>query len=204
MMGSFREDDRRTVEYFSERAARFGTDVRAVDWGSRASQGRRFEILADVGLEDGASVLDFGCGQGEFYAWLAASGRKVRYAGIDITPSMVRAAQERFPGISFEVGSVPEVTSDWDYVVASGIFYLRRHQPYEYLCATVSQLFQRCRRALAFNCLSALSGVDEDREYRESPLRVFEFCRGLTPLVGLRHDYHPGDFTMYLRRSGTA
>jgi hypothetical protein len=62
-------------------------------------------------------------------------------------------------------------------------------------------MFALCRKGIAFNCLSTWGAADDGgSEYREDPLRCLAFCRTLSPYVVLRHDYHPGDFTLYLRR----
>jgi SAM-dependent methyltransferase len=201
-MVSFIDDDQRTVDYFTARVERYGDSVEALDWSSRATQAKRFEVLSDIVLSSGNSVLDVGCGQGDFYAWLKASGIEPNYAGIDLTPAMIEMARQRFPAARFEIRTAADILDlgTWDYIIASGLFYLRKHQPFAYLCATVTGLFAQCRNGLAFNCLSSSLKTVEDGEYRESPARVFEFCRTLTPLVSLHHDYHPGDFTMHLRR----
>ena len=92
------EDDRSTVDYYRRLIGRYGTDPRALDWGGAQSQRLRFTVLAGVGPLRGASVLDVGCGQGDFYAWLTEAGHGVDYHGIDITPGMVEIARGRFPG----------------------------------------------------------------------------------------------------------
>ena len=195
------EDDRRNVEFFTELLARHKISPLSLNWGSRESQELRFAVLAAIGLKAGSSVLDVGCGVGDFYAWQLARGLKLAYGGIDIAPAMVHQAAERFPGVPFRALDVSEENpGDYDFVVASGIFYLRRHQPFEFMKATVSNLFSRCRQGLAFNSLSAWASPSDKEEFRADPLETLKFCQTLTPWVQLRHDYHPGDFTIYLRR----
>lgn len=202
MMRSFVDDDRRTVDYFTTRVELFGESVEATDWGSRASQITRFEVLAGLGFQNDHSLLDVGCGQGELFGWLAARGLEPNYIGIDITPAMIGIARSRFPSARFEVMSASDAIKmgEMDFVVVSGIFYLRQHRPFDYLCETISGLYSLCQQGLAFNCLSSAFSVADGSEYRESPVKVFQFCRTLTPLVALRHDYHPGDFTIYMRK----
>lgn len=204
-MASFVDDDRRTVDYFTARIGRFGEAVEAMDWGSRASQATRFEVLAGLGFRSGDSLLDVGCGQGDLLDWLTTRGLEPSYIGIDITPAMIAMARSRFPDARFELMNAADANNlgVLDFAVASGIFYRRQHQPFDYLCETVIRLYSLCRKGLAFNCLSRALSMAEEREYRESPAKVFEFCRTLTPLVAVRHDYHPGDFTIYMRKGQT-
>jgi SAM-dependent methyltransferase len=199
------DDDRKTIDAFSDSLRRHGQGYRALNWGSREGQENRFRVLCESGLSEGDSVLDVGCGLGDLRAYLDRQGIAADYTGLDITPDMVAAAASRFPGVPFHCGSLlggfATPSGHFDFVFASGIFYLREESPFDHLKATVEQMFALCRKGVAFNCLSAW-GVPADggREYREDPLRCLALCRTLTPWVVLRHDYHPGDFTIYLRR----
>ncbi|MEO6708097.1 MAG: methyltransferase domain-containing protein, partial [Planctomycetota bacterium] len=199
-----REDDARTRARFDALAIAHAGDVRAVDWGSRASQELRFSVLASIADLNGARVLDVGCGQGDLYAWLCARGIRCDYSGIDLSPEMVALARKRFPERSFEVGNLLDtsaVSAMHDYVLASGIFYLRAHQPEQYMQTMVERMFARCTRGLAFNSLSSWGeGAPDPAEYRADPLRALAMARDLTRRVSLRHDYHPRDFTLLLHK----
>jgi SAM-dependent methyltransferase len=198
-------DDVKTVEVFSDSLRRHGQDYRALNWGSREGQENRFRILCEIGLANGDSLLDVGCGLGDLYAYLRLQGVAAEYSGLDITPDMIASASRRFREVPFRCGSLLDgfeaPSGGFDYVFASGIFYLREERPFEHLQASVARMFALARKGVAFNCLSAWSEA-EGGEYREDPLRCLAFCRSLTPWVVLRHDYHPGDFTVYLRKQG--
>lgn len=194
-------DNRHNVDFFTGLLARHKLSPLSLNWGSRESQELRFAVLAAVGLFEGSSVLDVGCGLGDFYAWQKAQGLGLNYEGIDLTPGMVETAKQRFPEVTFRVSDVlHEPAGEHDFIIASGIFYLRRHDPVGFLERMISTLFSSCRLGLAFNSLSAWSPAQNNDEFYADPLRTLEFCRTLTPWVVLRHDYHPGDFTIYLRR----
>ncbi len=195
-------DNRRTRDYFSANLARFGPDVRAVDWGSRESQRTRFRILTQVGKLNGSSLLDIGCGMGDLYGWLKEENIQTNYRGIDITPEMVTMAKKRFPGVDFSVGDMLEDALSGqqpDFAVASGIFYLRQNAPEEYLQTVVATMFKAARVGVAFNSLSNWF-AEEPGEFHADPLQTVRFCRSLTPWVCLRHDYHLRDFTIFLYR----
>lgn len=200
--GSWRKDNERNVRYYRELVRKHGVSFRAVDWGSRRSQQRRFEVLCAVGDLDGKSVLDVGCGQGDLYEWLSSRGVRVRYTGIDITREMVEVARKRFPNGRFRVADVLEESSRrYDYVLSSGIFGQRSDAPFEFLKAAVQRMFALAKRAVAFNSLSGWAAEQEEGEFHADPLKVARFCHAITPVLTLRHDYHPRDFTMYLYRS---
>jgi SAM-dependent methyltransferase len=193
-------DEAKTVEFFTQLLASHPTGPEALNWGSKSSQELRFKILSEIGIPLGASVLDVGCGLGDFFNWQRQIGLNLRYHGIDITPSMVEKAGIRFPEASFAVGNLINEDSDqYDYVIASGIFYLQQTEPQKYLEQTVEKLFTKARIGLAFNSLSRWSNQREEGEFYADPLETLNFCRRLTPYVSLRHDYHPGDFTIHMR-----
>jgi pseudaminic acid cytidylyltransferase len=205
------DDDARTAAFFDDLVARHGVDHRAVNWGSRASQAARFEVLTAVAGPDGlagASVLDVGCGVGDLRQWLNDRRLDVAYTGVDLAPGMVEVARARFPGDRFLCASVLDLPSSlaaqYDYVLASGIFFLRQTEPEAFVREATGQMFARARRALAFNSLSAWGTTRDLGEYYADPAATLEGCRALTPWATLRHDYHPADFTVYLYRERPA
>jgi SAM-dependent methyltransferase len=201
-------DNSRIASHFSSLLAEHGMSARALDWGNRQSQEARFAVLADMADLSGASILDVGCGLADFHAWLLERGVPHAYTGIDITPEMVTAASARFPEITMHHGEIlnsslfPE--RSFDYVFASGVFYLRQEAPEAYMQATVTRLFSLCRKAAAFNSLSVWSPVRDPGEFYANPLATAAWCAELTPRLVLRHDYHTGDFTIYLYRRDAA
>jgi SAM-dependent methyltransferase len=200
----WRSDDEKTARYFDALVREHGADPRSVDWGSAASQGRRFEVLAAIGALDGTRILDVGCGTGDLLQWLLSRNLSVTYTGVDITPGMIDVAATRFPDASFHVGSVlewsPPAEQRFDWVFASGIFYLRQERPTEYLNAAVARMYALAERGIAFNSLSAWADVVDDGEFHADPLATLAMCRALSPRLALRHDYHPRDFAIYVYR----
>lgn len=66
-------------------------------------------------------VVEVGCGPGHVTAYLAAAGAEA--TGVDLTPEMVAAARERFPGGHYEVGDLrrlmrPTTAEGWGAVLA--------------------------------------------------------------------------------------
>jgi len=202
--GSFEQDDAFNVAYYSRLLEEYGSDVRTVDWSSRQSQHLRFAVLSGVGFEDGCSILDVGCGLGDLLEWIEARSIAVQYTGIDITPAMIELCKARFPNHRFISGNLSSSADDlgdrFDWVVASGLFSFRQHQPFAYLQQVVSSMFALASRGVAFNALSSWASRRSAGEFHADPVETAAWCRTQTPWVTLRHDYHPGDFTIYMQR----
>jgi SAM-dependent methyltransferase len=196
-------DDSKNIRLYESLLSQHGDSFKSLNWGSRESQIRRFEVLAEVGIKSGDSVLDVGCGLGDFYAWIQQNTPGVQYFGIDITPGMIARARQRHLNTQFEIGAVFDKLSQgvrYDYVIASGIFYYRQREPEEYMYRVIDAMFSLARKGVAFNCLSSWTDYKEPLEFYADPIKTFSFCRNVTSFLGLRHDYHGADFTIYLRR----
>ncbi len=203
-MNSQYDDDKRNISHFTHLAERHGVSFRSVDWGSKESQELRFSIFAQAGNLNGRTILDVGCGMGDFYNWLNQTGIKADYTGVDITPKMIEIAKQRFPGVCFEINNLLDLTSNkiepgqYDYVFASGIFCYREHEPFEFMKNMVENMFKISKKTLTFNSLSLMAPDKERKEFYADPVKIVSFCQTLTPWIIFRHDYHPRDFTVYM------
>jgi SAM-dependent methyltransferase len=184
---------------------------RQVGWTDRLQQLLWFEMLAAVGnlcAPEGPSVLDVGCGLGDFLDYLRRLGFVGLYTGVDLVPEFVETARTRYvksqhefgPDVSFVVGDIldPElVLEPHDYVLASGLFDYRTPDIAERLPRTVRRLFDLCRRGVAWNMLNVAPDGRRDL-YRAPPSELLALCDELTPWFIIRGDYDPHAFTFYL------
>jgi SAM-dependent methyltransferase len=176
---------------------------RQVGWTDRLQQLVAFEMLAGVGELCGSkslSVLDVGCGQGDFYGYLNGRGFAGHYTGMDLLPEFVQVAHARYPRIVFVVGDILDPTLELkahDYVVASGLFDYRTPDSAERLPRTVRRLFALCRKGLAWNVLN-VSPLDRPDLFRAPPGDLLDLCEELSPWFVLRGDYDAHALTFYL------
>ena len=197
-------DDQKNIKVYESLLAEHGETYRALDWGSRESQQKRFEVLAGIGISAGDRILDVGCGLADLNAWLIEHRPGVKYSGIDLTPGMAERAQSRFPTVQILNKTIFDLDlsiGSFDYLFASGIFFLRKENPRQYIESTIVRMFNSATRGIAFNSLSAWARAKVDGEFYAEPVDVVNFCKTLSPYVVLRHDYHPADFTVYVYRS---
>lgn len=176
---------------------------RQVGWEDRLQQFVAFEVLAGVGnLCDSQrlSVLDVGCGLGEFYGYLRGLGFAGDYTGIDLVPELVQTARSRYPGVTFVTADILDpglALEPHDYVVASGLFDYRTPDSPERLPRMVRRLFDLCRRGLAWTMLN-VALPDRDDLYCAPPGELLALCETLTPWFVVRGDYDPHALTYYV------
>jgi SAM-dependent methyltransferase len=200
------EEQRRLIGLYEKKFRTYGVDPRSlfVPGGKRDV---RFSVLRECGIGARDSVLDVGCGFGDFLTYLQrACAYRGHYTGVDLVPEFIDAAKRLHPEGNFRVA---DLLADggrgrWDYVVLSGSLNLsigRRHQ--EYVEAMLGRMFGLCRMAVAVDMISSYGDARDPTLFRADPGAMFTFAKTLTGRVCLRHDYMPYEFCMYLFRGNT-
>lgn len=186
------------------------SDPESLFWDSTESMERRFEVALEMYDFADASVLDVGCGFGDFYTFLDERNSKPReYHGIDIT-NAVDIARERYtdaPDCSFDRRNVMRDPYDGAFDVAVGfgtVFNTLTGVSNErYLRAFMRACFESAD-AVLLNALSSHRQGDwpyEEGVYYYSPEKAFGYAQELTRNVRLRHDFEPipqKEFTLLL------
>lgn len=130
------EREAREREFFDELVAKGSATRSALDRFSEAfyekgSQGRLWRDFWETARLEGAVVLDYGCGDGDFSRMLASRGARVY--GIDISPNLVERARIAAAGMGLD-GRTPEFfvgdahhtpfeDAMFDYVLGNGALH---------------------------------------------------------------------------------
>lgn len=188
------------ISFFDKNLRLHGDRPEAVRW---SPQGQRlhYQSLLDIGRLENMKILDFGCGKGDLYQFLADRGIPVDYTGYDINEKLISLAETKHPSARFKVFDITTdtISGDFDYIFLCGVFNLRVAGLDEYIRSTLTRLFQHCRRGLAFNALSDLNPKKDFELYYTSPQEIFGFAvKNLSPFVALRHDRILYDFTLFI------
>ena len=197
--------DSETTRFYEEHIRLHGYSFRALGFGRRASQEKRFSAALGLGNFHGKRLLDVGCGFGDLLAWLNARGIEPHYTGVDIMRPMIERCRTRFKGTDarFLIGDALNLTADepYDYVVASGIFGYKAKDTRARVRPTLERLFKLARTGLAVNFLSGRAPARSPGRLYLHPSDVLQFALKLTPAVRLDHTYLPNDFTLCLYRT---
>jgi len=184
----------------------FGYKPDTLFWRSRGIQKARFRALAEVGIQQGDSLLDVGCGFADFASWLKGAGIPVEYTGIDLSPEILMQASRVNPGLDLRCGDLFDFSLEgqsFDWITLSGTLNWNLHDDEKYAYRLIARMFELCSKGVAFNMLDAGSFDDaavlgDMKGYR--PDSVLEYCRTITPDCQYRSDYLPDDFTIYMMR----
>jgi len=194
--------NQKIASYYERLIEQHGHSPLSCDFGSTASQTRKFEIIAGATDFSNKTILDIGCGFGDFVTYLKQEHTGFNYHGVDITPKMVEMARSQHPDTRFECRDVLQDPPDriFDIVTSNGIFYLSGDNGWPFMKDMITQMFGLCTKVVAFNTLSTWADFMNEEEFYADPVETLAFCHSLTPYVTMRHDYMTHDFTVYLYR----
>lgn len=190
------------IKRYEDKLAKFGYSPKTVGWRDKEQQELRFKILQEIGDLDGRSILDIGCGFGDFYDFLVKKGLKIDYTGYDISPRIINRAKKRHPHVNFEVKdiSIEHVNVKFDYVFESGIFNHQIADNIKYAKKTIVKMFELCNIGIGFNMVTNYVDFEEDHLFYYSPEQFFKFAKKISRFVTLKHDYPLYEFTIYIHK----
>jgi SAM-dependent methyltransferase len=194
--------------YYAARLKQHGATPRGVDWNSAQShelRHRQFLRLLEGHPE--SSVLDLGCGFGDFFRFLRQSGHRGGFIGYDVEASMIAEAVRLHGSAddrSWHVGAKPAEAVD--FAIASGVFNVKGDIGSDvwagYVADTIDVLARAGRRGFAFNMLSLSSDAERRRPdlYYADPAGTLAEClRRFGRSVALLQDYGLWEFTVVVR-----
>ena len=187
--------------FWDRKASEEVDDSIKIDASPRA-QAMRFEsFLLNHDLSK-ATVLDVGCGIGDFWGHMQLRGGAAGYLGIDLASGMIERARNKYPEATFAcLDFLEEQVEPHDYTVSFGIHSnVRVENGWELMGSVTTRQFELCRRAAHISLLTdRYQGFEASRQAWRAE-EVLSFALTLTPYVVLRHDYLPNDFSVTLYR----
>jgi len=170
---------------------------------SAEGQAFRFEKLAEIGDLSDHTVLDLGCGIGDFFPVLSQHHPDVQYTGLDILPEMIDCARTRFSGVEFLSRDILQdgLDREFDYVLISAMFNNDIPDGTGFLKQMVAAAFAKCRIGLGFNFISNRVNFSSPGMAYHDPMEVLGFCIDqLSRKVNLHHHYARCDVSVFVYR----
>lgn len=197
------EDRNNWLSRYNERFARFGVSPEALGWGGgRDRQFKRFRAAMEFSLFDDRpirSILDVGCGFGDFGAWLAECKSEVVYKGIDINPVLVKAGIERYGLDLSEMDVASLADNSFDLVVANGVFNFRmEHEEHEaYVRDMLSRFMAIARVGIAVDFMSTYVDFSHPGAFHCPETLVIDAIKASTKKYVIRNDYLDYEYIVY-------
>jgi len=194
----------RVRRLYDRRVEELGDQVKTVGWSSEESQFMRFDILSrGLGFE-GKSILDIGCGLGDFVRYAAGRGLTFRkYTGLDISEQLISTAKAKWnkrKDCSFEVGDIDQLESGSDIVIISGALNLKLADNPSYIGTMLRKAWKKTNKVLAVNFLSTYVDYENSLNYHTDPSWAFAECRSISDKVILYDDYPLWEFTIQMHK----
>ncbi len=187
---------------YEQRLKKYGYSPKALGWGKNGRENIRFKILTQVGICKDSSILDVGCGFGDYSKYLRSNYWKGRYLGVDITESLLEIARKQFVDINVKKLDIleSEIEQKYDFVVGSGIFNAKLHHEdnNKYIEKMLSKMYDIANYGVAVDFMSSYVDFQHKDAFHASPENIFTFGRTLTNRLTIRNDYMPFEFALYL------
>jgi len=195
------QDKERINERYNRRLAKWDHDIRTLASGTESHRDIRFRILRELGVSPGCSVLDIGCGFGDFYRYLSDNACNVQYVGYDINPKLIGIAKVKYPNAEFSVKDIQiESFPSFDFIVSTSTFNLtlKEEENYSFIKEVLKICFEHAKRGVAVDFLTTYSEFEVQDAFYYKPEKVFTIAKKITKRVCLRHDYPLFEFCVYL------
>ncbi len=183
--------------------------INIMGYGSELSQDIRFRTLFKVGDMTEKTILDVGCGRGDFAVKLARHGIKYRnYLGTDIVPEMIEIAKREntSKNIEFKVLDILNCKEklSFDYVIMCGPLNLKTPHTEETAKKLIRRAYEIAKIGVAFNMTSTLGDEDKKTEHTHyfDPFDTLRYCATMTRNLKFDHTYLPHDFTVFMYKRG--
>jgi SAM-dependent methyltransferase len=194
------------ISFYGKNLLIHGDRPEALRWTAHG-QAMRYGLMLEIAKDlKGKKILDYGCGKGDFYAFLKEKNIDVDYTGFDINAELIELAKRKYPECKFSVFDIEEedLKEDFDYIFLCGVFNNRVEGIEDTIRNVLIRLFGHVREGLSFNGLSSHNPEKDTELNYLSPEEMLSFAvKNLSPYVSFRLDRIPHDFTMFVYRNKT-
>jgi ubiquinone/menaquinone biosynthesis C-methylase UbiE len=196
------EDVNLVIQRYQRRIAEHGATFASLNSGSQEKQAIRQWVHASALRGDRPSILEVGCGLGDFYRSLIAQNRHCVYQGYDIVPEYISQCRHDFPQSKFEVRNIflEGIDGNFDTVVMSQVLNNRyqKSDNMRVMQRALELAFQHSRISVSVDMLSTYVDFRNPDLFYYAPEEIFRMAKAIAPRVLIRHDYRAFEFCVQL------
>jgi ubiquinone/menaquinone biosynthesis C-methylase UbiE len=185
------------LNHYTKLYKKFGDNPGSLGWPS-GKQKIRFQALSEIANLNGSSILDVGCGFGDYLNFLQKKKLKINYYGVDINPTFINLAKQKFPNDIFKTLDLQQtkIKKHFDWSFAIGI--TNKCGSYKYIEDILNEMFKISKKGVAMDFLSSYVDFKGKGDFHSSPEKIFKIAKKLSKRVIIRHDYLPYQFCAYI------
>lgn len=204
------------VSHYEACFAQHGDSHLGVDWPNAADAATRYRVMLDLvrqPAEKRCILLDFGCGLGHLYQYIADNQiTGIDYIGVDMSAKFIDACRNKFPGVPFhslDALSFPDMLPACDYAILNGVLTEKQELTFDtmwdYAQRLLRVVFASARRGMAFNLMSKHVDWERDDLFHVPFDLLADFLKqNISRHFTFRADYGLYEFTTYIYRQGVA
>lgn len=189
------------LDFFKKKFDAHGDNVISLGWSKKGQQVRFDQVVALL-PKDYRSILDIGCGFGDFSVRVTGDSK---YEGWDICDSFLNNARQG-KNISYQLRdflSSPPEENLFDVVICVGAFNINTGSNIEDIKKVISSMLKGARHSAVISMISSYAD-DEVKKNPEMffyiPEEIFRYCKSVCRNVDLFHGYMPHDFMIRLTK----
>jgi SAM-dependent methyltransferase len=191
-----------TEQRYSARWQEHGYDPRTLGWNKDCQWVRFQAALEGLSEHDYASILDVGCGFGDFLTYLRRLGWGGVYLGVDIVDELIDEARRLHADdelANFVHGDINELDTSQTYAaaVSIGVFNHMLHQRNEeFVGTTMRAMWALTSNVIVCDFLSSSAEVRRRRGdlYYADPRVMYDLASTLSRRIMIHHGYMPFEF----------
>lgn len=196
------DDVAEVVRRYRQRIAEYGATFASLNSGNEQKQALRHEVLASALRGEKPSILEVGCGLGDFYRYLLQHRGNCSYVGYDIVPEYTAECRRTYPQGNFVLRNifVEGVDGTYDTIVMSQVLNNRyQHSDNMQVMKRALELaFEHTRVSVAVDMLSTYVDFRNPDLFYYAPEEIFGMAKAIAPRVIIRHDYRAFEFCVQL------
>jgi tRNA G46 methylase TrmB len=200
------EDVLSVVRRYQQRIAEHGATFESLNSGSKAKQNLRHGVHASALRGQNPSILEIGCGLGDFYKYLIERQPDCLYYGYDVVPEYVEQCRRLYPEAAFEQRNIflAGIDGIYDSIVMSQVLNNRyqKSDNMKVMKRALELAFEHTRVSVSVDMISSYVDFQNPELFYYSPEEVFRIAKGIASRVLLRHDYRGFEFCIQLFHDG--
>lgn len=186
-----------TILYYKNLYDKFGKSPKSLGW-HKGNQFLRYKQLINNWDLNNSSILDVGCGFGDFANFLKLCKIKnFKYTGIDLMSDFIDISKKKLNNKNIVLYKDEFLTKKfkkkYDYVIASGTFNLKikKINKYIYLFNMIKKMFLLSKKSISFDFLSDKVDYSHNHNFNYSPEKVLTLAYKLSKNIELKNSLFP-------------